>query len=112
MVMIIGLGKVFDLTLPTCAAKSIIGVGVTQQAGRAVVSNFLKMIPGAGTIAGGIIGASTAATLTEMLGWVIADDFYRMSQGEEPENIVESASDLKEAFDGLRFGSKSDKIEG
>jgi len=109
--MIIGLGKVFDTTLSTIAAKSIIGVGVTQQAGRAVASNVLKMIPGAGTIAGGIIGASTAA-LTEMLGWVIADDFYRISQGEEPENIVESANDLKGAFDGLRFGCKFDEIEG
>ena len=110
--MIIGLGKVFDITLSTAAAKSIIGVGVTQQAGRAVASNVLKMIPGAGTIAGVIIGASTAAALTEMLGWVIADDFYRISQGEEPENIVESASDLKGAFDGLRFGSKFDEIGG
>ncbi len=52
---------------------------------------------------GGIIGASTAAALTELLGWIIADDFYRLSQGEEPENIVENASELKNAFEGLRM---------
>ena len=49
------------------------------------------------------VGASTAAALTEALGWIIADDFYRISQGNEPENIVEAAGELKDAFSGLRF---------
>lgn len=104
--MIIALGKEFDITLSDAAAKSILGVGVTQQAGRAVASNLLKAVPGVGTVVGGVIGASTAAALTEALGWVIADDFYRMSQGENPENIVETAGELKSAFEGLRFSKK------
>ena len=49
------------------------------------------------------MGATTAATLTEALGWIVADDFYRMSKGEEPENIVETAGNLKQAFEGLRL---------
>lgn len=101
--MIVALGKVFDITLSQSAAKSLVGVGVTQQAGRAIVTNILKMIPGAGTVVGGVIGASTAAALTEALGWVIADDFYRMSQGEEPEDIVGNTNMLKEAFQNVRF---------
>ena len=104
--MIIALGKEFDITLSDAAAKSILGVGVTQQAGRAVASNLLKAVPGVGTVVGGFIGASTAAALTEASGWVIADDFYRMSQGENPENIVETAGELKSAFEGLRFSNK------
>ena len=104
--MIIALGKEFDITLSDAAAKSILGVGVTQQAGRAVASNLLKAVPGVGTVVGGFIGASTAAALTEALGWVIADDFYRMSQGEHPENMVETAGELKSAFEGLRFSNK------
>lgn len=104
--MIIALGKEFDITLSDAAAKSILGVGVTQQAGRAVASNLLKAVPGVGTVVGGFIGASTAAALTEALGWVIADDFYKMSQGENPENIVETAGELKSAFEGLRFSNK------
>lgn len=101
--MIISLGKVFDITLSQSAAKSIAGVTLAQQAGRAVASNLLKMIPGVGTLVGGVIGASTAAALTEALGWIIADDFYRMSQNEEPEDIVEVAGELKGAFENLRF---------
>lgn len=96
--MIISIGKVFGITLTQAAAKSIAGVALTQQAGRAIFTNILKAIPGAGTVAGAFIGASTAAALTEALGWVVADDFYRMYKGEEPENIVETAGDLKAAF--------------
>lgn len=101
--MIISLGKAFDITLSEAAAKSIMGVTLAQQAGRTVASGIIKMIPGVGTIVGGIVGASTAAALTEALGWIIADDFYRMSQGKDPENIVETAGELKGAFENLRF---------
>ena len=44
--------------------------------------------------------------ITEALGWIVADDFYRMSQGEEPENIVETAGELRQVFDGLRVSEK------
>ncbi len=101
--MIIGLGKVFDLTLNDSAAKSIAGVALTQQVGRAVVANILKAVPGVGTIIGGVIGATTAAILTETLGWIVADDFYRISEGEEPENIAENANQLSGLFGDCTF---------
>lgn len=101
--MIIALGKIFNITLSQAAAKSIASVGLAQQAGRAIASNILKAIPGVGPVIGGLVGASTAAALTEALGWIVADDFYRMSQGEDPENIIENADELKGAFDGLRL---------
>lgn len=104
--MIVALGKAFKITLSQAAAKSIASVTVTQQAGRAIFANILKSIPGAGTVAGSVIGATTAATLTEALGWIVADDFYRLSQGQEPENIVENVGDLKQAFEGLRTSNK------
>lgn len=34
---------------------------------------------------------------------VVADDFFRMSQGEDPENIVEVASELKGSFQDVRL---------
>lgn len=45
--------------------------------------------------------------LTETLGWIIADDFYRMPQGEDLENIIENAGELKAAFSGLKFKSNN-----
>lgn len=110
--MIVALGKIFDLSLSQAAAKSIAGVAMTQGAGRAIFTNILKAIPGAGTIAGAVIGAATAASLTEALGWVVADDFYRMSRGEDPENIIETAGELKGAFDGLRMNKGETEVTG
>ena len=101
--MVVALGKTFGITLSQAAANSIASVTLTQQAGRALASGILKMIPGVGTIVGGIIGASTAAALTEALGWIVADDFYRILQGKDPENIIENAGALKEAFTGLKI---------
>lgn len=103
ILMVVSLGKIFGFTLSNGVAKSIAGVALTRQAGRALFTNILKCIPGAGTVMGGIIGATTASALTEALGWLVADDFYRMSQGEEPENIVEAVGDVGQAFGGLRF---------
>lgn len=101
--MIVSLGKIFGVSLTQSAAKSIASVGVAQQAGRTIFSNILKCIPGAGTIVGGAVGATTAAALTEALGWIIADDFYRMSKGEEPENVFENAKELKQLFEDTRL---------
>ena len=99
--MIVRLGNVFGITLSEAAAKSVIKVSITQSAGRALAANLIKAVPGAGTVVGGIIGATTAAGLTEALGWLVADDFYRMANGEEPENIVETAGEIKDVFSGL-----------
>ena len=101
--MIISLGKIFDITLSQSAAKSIASVTLAQSAGRSIVANILKAIPGPTQLMGSFVAATTAAALTEALGWIVADDFYRMSNGEEPENIIETAGDLKGAFDGLRM---------
>lgn len=97
--MIVALGKAFDVSISQSAAKTIIGTTLAQQVGRTVSSSILKSIPGFGTI----VGATTAVAVTETLGWIIADDFYRMSRGEEPENIVEAADSVKKVFDGLHF---------
>lgn len=101
--MIVSLGKIFDVTLSQSAAKSLVCVGATQQAGRAIAASLIKAVPGVGTVVGGVICGSTAASLTEALGWMVADDFYRMSNGEEPVNIAETSWELKNAFNGFRW---------
>ena len=52
----------------TAIATGVLGVTALAQVGRSVVANVLKFIPGAGSIAGGAISASTAIALTEALG--------------------------------------------
>ena len=92
--MIVALGKVFDITISESVAKSIITVGLAQTAGRAVVSSAFKMFPGIGTIVGGVISSTTAVAITEGLGWLVADDVFRIYSGENPQNIVDAVKDL------------------
>ncbi len=52
----------------TALISSTIGSGGATVLGKAVVSNLLKLIPGAGTIVGGAISAGTAGVITAALG--------------------------------------------
>lgn len=70
--MIAGITSVFGMelskgTLATIVSSSI-GVTGAAFAGRAIISNLLKLVPGAGSIAGGAISAATASALTVALG--------------------------------------------
>lgn len=47
---------------------SVIGVGGATIAGRTIVANIMKLLPGIGTVAGGSISATTAITITVALG--------------------------------------------
>lgn len=52
----------------TALLSSSIGAGGATVLGKTVVTNILKFIPGAGTIVGGAISASTAGVITAAIG--------------------------------------------
>ena len=60
----------FDVnkSIITALLSSTIGTGGATVLGKTVVSNLLKFIPGAGTVAGGAISAGTAGVITAALG--------------------------------------------
>jgi len=91
--MVVALGKIFDLPIGKTVAKSIVPLAVTKGAGFYVFRQLVKLIPKAGSI----IGAATAVAMTEGLGWIVADDFYRISKGEEPEDILAAVDDIQKA---------------
>lgn len=70
--MIASITAVFGLdinkSLITAFVSSTFGAGGATVAGKTMVSNLLKLIPGAGTIAGGLISGTTAALLTTAMG--------------------------------------------
>lgn len=59
-----------DLTKNAIAtlASSLVATEAAAFAGRTIASNLLKFIPGAGTIAGGLIAGSTGAMVTSAIG--------------------------------------------
>jgi uncharacterized protein (DUF697 family) len=70
--MLAGITAVFGLPLDrgflTTLIGSALGGGGASLAGRAILSGLLKLVPGAGSAAGGAIAAATAASLTTAVG--------------------------------------------
>ena len=72
LAMLAGITAIFGIKVSENLLKSIVtslaGTAGATFAGRTIVSNLLKMIPGVGTAVGGTISGATAATLTTALG--------------------------------------------
>lgn len=68
-------------TLMTVISGTIGSAGATVL-GRTVVSNLLKLIPGAGTAAGAAISGATAAAITYTLGEVYIQILTKVSHGD------------------------------
>lgn len=87
----------------TSVLTGIMGVTALAQVGKAVVSNALKFIPGAGTLIGGAISATTAIAITEAVGHAyiaVLEKFFDIETGEVvlPENSALIISVFKDAF--------------
>lgn len=98
--MLAGISSTFGLSLDeslltTLVGSLIAGAGGTL-AGRTIVSNLLKFIPGIGSIAGGAIAAGTAAALTTAFGEAYIatlEMLFTQNNGEPP-----SAEDIAITF--------------
>ena len=81
--MIAGIAAVFGIdlskSLVTSALSALLGSGGATLLGKTVVSNLLKLIPGAGSAAGAVISGGTAGALTAAIGetfiWIMSEMF-------------------------------------
>lgn len=91
--MISSIAVIFAVDLSKTAlmgfVTTVLGTGGATLLGKAVVSNLLKLIPGAGTVAGGAISGGTAGVLTTALGETFIIIMTQIFKGEM------SASDLE-----------------
>lgn len=76
---------------------ALAGIGGAVVTGRAIVSNLLKFIPGVGSIAGGILQATTAATLTLSLGLAYIEVMKAIARA-EIRGIQLSESEIQDLF--------------
>jgi uncharacterized protein (DUF697 family) len=100
----IELNKAFLGTLVATATGSI---GATF-AGRAIAANLLKLVPGAGTLAGGVISSSTAVVLTTALGEIYIATLatlFKKTGGEAPA-VEDIAEEFKKRLDLKKSKSK------
>lgn len=102
--MIAKITAVFGLEVSTSLITGIIsslaGAAGATYAGRAIVSNLLKMIPGGGSIAGGAISATTAAAMTTALGEAYIRVMSLVAKGEISEDQLtgETLTDLLKKY--------------
>ncbi|WP_207749341.1 MULTISPECIES: hypothetical protein [unclassified Ruminococcus] len=73
--MAVSLGKVFGITLDQSAAKAAVASAAAATVGRTASQVLVGWIPGVGNI----INATTAATITEAIGWIMANEFASQS---------------------------------
>jgi uncharacterized protein (DUF697 family)/GTPase SAR1 family protein len=98
--MLASISAVFGLPLSqaflTTLVGASLGAGGGALAGRAIVSGLLKLIPGVGTVAGVAIAATTASTLTTLLGEAYIGTLQALFEesGGAPPNVKE----ITEAF--------------
>lgn len=71
--MMARIGQLYQLAFDRAAILSTIATTAATQGGRAAFTGLLKMVPGAGSVVGGIIGAGVATTFTFAMGqaWLV-----------------------------------------
>ena len=74
--MIITIGAVFGIKLTESASASTLGSATATLVGRGLSQVLAGWIPGFGNI----LNASTAAGITELIGWSVASNFSRQNQ--------------------------------
>lgn len=94
--MILSINGYFEVDMEnnvaTSTAMSILGVTAIANAGKTAVSSVLKLIPGAGSIIGGAVSATTAFAITETIGFAyirVMENYFNNDTGhvELPVNI-------------------------
>lgn len=91
--MIVHISSIYDLELSLESAKklslafgAVVGVGF---AARAVATNLVKFIPVVGSVAGGVINAGVAGTITKLMG-----EAYIAYLDDNAENLSEAVQKL------------------
>lgn len=93
-------GLSLDKTRLTSIVAAVGGTGGATFLGRYIVSNVLKLIPGAGTILGGLISGSTASILTTALAFSYIETLAIMTK-KEKEGKSMSVFELEELMKKL-----------
>ena len=76
LAMTVGLGQVFGLELSKSAAEAAIASAIGAKVGRTAAQILVGWMPGIGNL----VNASTAAGMTETLGWILAENFARQAR--------------------------------
>lgn len=95
-------GLEISKSLLTGIVSSLVGTASATLAGKTLVANILKLIPGVGTAVGGTISGATAALLTTALGEAYIVVMNKVYTGEISQKDLESGAVKEELVNILK----------
>jgi uncharacterized protein (DUF697 family) len=104
--MVAGITATYGLSLSegflSSLVASTVGGAAATLGGRAIVGGLLKLLPGAGSVVGGVLGAATAVAVTTAFGeaYIGALDFLFARHGGEPPSPQEVLDEVRKRFQG------------
>lgn len=91
---------VFGIPVDKAALAAVlsatVGTGGLTLLGKTIVTNLVKLIPGAGAVVGGAISAATAAALTSALGEAYIVIMLMIAKGEVSPDFIKTQEGMKE----------------
>ena len=97
--MLAGITAAFGIPVDKAALAAIlsatIGSGGMTLLGKTVVTNLVKIIPGAGSVVGGAISSATAAALTSALGEAYILVMLMIAKGEVSADFIKTQEGIK-----------------
>lgn len=75
------ISAIYGVKLETASLAATVSTAVATAAGRGTVVGLLKLIPGAGSLVGGVVSAGTAGAFTAAMGYAWATVCAQLTQG-------------------------------
>ena len=99
LAMMARLAQLYQVPVDRAALMAIASTTLATQAGRASVTGLLKLIPGAGTVVGGAIGAGVASSFTYAMGesWLAVVQAAAKGRFRSVEGVLDR-NEIREAF--------------
>ena len=92
-----GLGSLQNMV--TGGSLQVLLGSLLTMTGKSLAANLLKLIPGVGTLAGGVINAGVATTLTVLFGEAVNYAAYTIAQKQLDGNVAEAAQMMDNFFE-------------
>lgn len=99
LAMMARIAQIYKIKFDRAALMAIASATAATTAGRATFTGLLKMVPGAGTLAGGMLGAGVATTFTYAMGQAWLTVCQRVASGHFAQvGQVLDNSQIRDAF--------------
>nr|WP_269449864.1 DUF697 domain-containing protein [Auraticoccus cholistanensis] len=92
LTMMARISQIYGLRVERAAMLAVASSAAATAGGRALVTNLLKFVPGAGSVAGGVIGAGVASGITLAMGqaWLVVCQRAAAGKLETVNGVIDS----------------------